>query len=125
MAGSTDNLGNCWVVSKLMCTKFPLVCILGELAIQLRDRNLALGLEWVPRLQNEEADGLTNEDYTAFSEHNRMDVDLGCLDFKVLPELLKVGEELHHEIVQRRAAKVRKAEGKLKKAKLRVTDPWG
>ena len=125
LAGSTDNLGNCWVVSKLMCTKFPLVCILGELAVQLRDRNLALGLEWVPRLQNEEADGLTNEDFSIFTAERRMNVELDHVRFKVLPDLFKVGEDLHHDIVLRRASRVRQAAKGLKKVRLRESDPWG
>ena len=54
-----------------MTTKFPMLVILGELAAQLRALNAELSLEWVPRLQNEEADALTNGDFSAFRPEHR------------------------------------------------------
>ena len=43
LRGTTDNLGNAWILNKLMSTKFPLVMVLGELAVQLRNRKFAVG----------------------------------------------------------------------------------
>jgi hypothetical protein len=125
LAGTTDNLGNSWILSRLMSTKFPMLLVLGELAVLLRDRNLSLHLEWAPRLQNEEADALTNGDFSAFKKANRIEIDPTRLAFKLLPQLEKVSEELHSDIVMRRArrdtTKVRRA----KKVKLKERDPWG
>ena len=53
LSGATDNLGNTWVLNRMMSTKFPMLVILGELAVQLRALNTDLSLEWAPRLQNE------------------------------------------------------------------------
>ena len=63
LQGITDNLGNTFMVSKLMTSKFPLVVILAEVVAQLRTRSMVLNLGWVPRDQNEEADALTNGDF--------------------------------------------------------------
>ena len=84
-----------------------------------------MSLEWVPRLQNEEADGLTNEDFSIFTAEHRIDVDLNQVQFKVLQDLLEVGEELHQDIILRRASRVRQAAKGLKKVRLRESDPWG
>ena len=125
LAGTTDNLGNSWILSRLMFTKFPMLLVLGELAVQLRDRNLQLHLEWAPRLQNEEADALTNGDFSAFRNENRVSIDPATLSFNILPQLERVSEELHSDIVRRRAEKCTKGARQAKKVKLKERDPWG
>ena len=57
----TDNQGNHFLLDKLMTTKFPLGVVLMELACQLSLRRACLHARWIPRLENEEADALTNE----------------------------------------------------------------
>ena len=66
ITGATDNRGNSQVLGRLMSSKFPLVVVLAELAAQLKKRCLRLDLQWVPRDENEEADGLTNLDFSGF-----------------------------------------------------------
>ena len=123
LAGSTDNLGNAWIVSRLMSSKFPMLLVLGELAVQIQERHLELSLEWVPRLQNEEADALTNGDFSAFSLERRVVVEPETLAFRILPKLVEVAESLRNEIVARRA--VGRPLGEVsKRRKLRETDPW-
>ena len=46
----------------------------------------------MPRLQNDEADALTNFDYRHFSKDRRIPVDLDKIGFKVLPMLFEAGE---------------------------------
>ena len=125
LVGTTDNLGNSWILSRLMSTKFPMLLVLGELAVQLRDRNLQLHLEWAPRLQNEEADALTNSDFSMFREENRVSIDPAKLSLKILPQLERVAEELHSDIVRRRAEKGTRSARQAKKVKLKERDPWG
>ena len=48
----TDNQGNGYLLDSLMTTRHPLCIWLMEMSLQMRLRNLALNLEWVPRLQN-------------------------------------------------------------------------
>ena len=54
----TDNQGNSYLLDKLLTTKYPLGVVLMEVACQLGLRNASLGANWLPRLQNEEADAL-------------------------------------------------------------------
>ena len=126
LSGATDNLGNTWVLNRLMTTKFPMLVILGELAVQLRALNADLSLEWVPRLQNEEADALTNGDFSAFKPSNRVPLDVEKLNFLVLPRLAEIAEELHADILRRRGSG-ETPEGRARGSaarKLKERDPW-
>ena len=51
---------------------------------------MALRAEWVPRLQNEEADALTKFDFRHFKTKNRIDVSLESLRFAVEGYLAEV-----------------------------------
>ena len=75
-SAATDNQGNSRVVARLLTTKFPLNAFLMELAVQLQRSNADLELYWLPRLQNIEADELTNGIYHRFAECNRARFDL-------------------------------------------------
>ena len=59
----TDNQGNTHLLDRMLTTKYPLGAVLMELAHQMRKRNLVLCAHWLPGLENEEADALTNFDY--------------------------------------------------------------
>ena len=93
---------------------------------------MALRAEWVPRLQNEEADALTNSDFRHFRAENRIDVSLKDLNFGVLDRLLESGEAY---VAETEAAKLAykelralepkgSARRKRKGEGLRETDPW-
>ena len=88
-------------------------------------------------MQNEEADDLTNWDFTKFRPENRVDVNLSGMKFGVLHRLLETGEAYFNEIEDaKRQAKARSqglsATGsygtsrrkKLKGGSLKETDPW-
>ena len=97
-----------------------------------------LRARWLPRLQNEEADALTNADYRHFSADKRIPVDVDHLGFKLLPMLFETGERYVKELeLARKAAKekaeedrkrgVARREGKARKLgseSLRERDPW-
>ena len=51
-----------------------------------------LPLEHVPRLQNDEADAITNDETSAFDPASRVEVELSQLPSKVMNELLEIGE---------------------------------
>ena len=126
LSGATDNQGNTWVLNRLMTTKFPMLVVLAELAAQLRAINAELSLEWVPRLQNEEADALTNGDFSAFRPELRVQMDIGGLAFLLLPRLAEVAEELHADILRRRGTGEAPEGGKSARLarKLRERNPW-
>lgn len=102
VSGVTDNQGNSFVLSRLMCSKFPLLVVLAELSEQLRDRDLEMGLFWVPRDQNEEADALSNSDFESFSPDLRIEVDPAEICWKILPQMLEASEEIHREVQELR-----------------------
>jgi hypothetical protein len=133
----TDNQGNSYLLDRMMTTKYPLVVVLMELAHQMRLRRLVLRARWLPRLQNEEADALTNFDYRHFSKDKRIPVDLEKIGFKVLPMLFEAGEAYVKELEEaRKSEKARSRlaveEGKAQAGKkrrkvgdaLRDRDPW-
>jgi hypothetical protein len=128
LQGVTDNLGNTFVLSKLMSSKFPLIVVLSELAAQLKARSMALELDWAPRDQNEEADALTNNDFSAFDLSKRVSVDVDKIPWLIMPKMLGVAGDIY-EAVQ--LAKTSRSAGDLpvsatagKGLKLRVRDPW-
>ena len=131
----TDNQGNSYLLDRMMTTKYPLGIILMELAHQMRRRRLVLRAKWLPRLENEEADALTNLDFRHFNAENRIEVALDTIGFKVLPMLFGVGEEYLKELEgakekekAKEAARAAAGEAKVKRRKLgdtlRERDPW-
>ena len=50
--------------------------------------NMQMALEWIPRDQNEEADALTNEEFTGFTPSLRLPADPSSLRFRLLSDLL-------------------------------------
>ena len=126
---ATDNQGNSFLVDRLMTTKYPLGIILVELLHQLALRRAALRARWVPRLENEEADALTNSDFRHFSAALRVKVDIENLPFGVLPKLLEHGEDYVAELETLKLAKAKGHDGAAKRRRikgegLRDTQPW-
>ena len=64
-----------------------------ELSCQLGRRRASLHARWLPRLQNEEADALTNEEFQHFDKAIRIPVRLEALVFVVLNDLFAAGEK--------------------------------
>ena len=128
LEGITDNLGNTFSMSKLMTSKFPLVTILAELAAQLRSRAMGLKLSWTPREQNEEADALTNGNFSAFCPWRRLEVDMEKLEWILLPEMLKAASEIYERAKESKAAALtsghRAAASAPGHRPLREREPW-
>ena len=82
----TDNQGNTFLLDRMLTTKYPLGVVLMELAHQLRRRHLMLRAHWLPRLENEEADALTNMDFRHFSPGKRIPVCLETIKSRVLSD---------------------------------------
>ena len=128
----TDNQGNSFLLDKMLTTKYPLGVVLMELACQAGRRRASLRARWIPRLQNEEADALTNSDFHHFRPENRIEVDLAKLRFQVMDELFETGEQYLSELAQLKEGEKRKIadEGKTPARKrpaseaLREKDPW-
>ena len=127
--GSTDNLGNKHVLSKLQTTKYPLCCVLMEIASRMQRANLSLSLQWLPRLQNAEADQLTNGDCRGFTPELRQRFRPGGFRGLVLHDMLEAGRALYKEVRDQRVGRgVRRlaaaASRKRKSAVLGGIGPW-
>ncbi|CAE8650998.1 unnamed protein product [Polarella glacialis] len=131
LGGSTDNLGNKFVVAKLQTTKYPLVCVLMEIAAMLHQAGEGLDLQWVPRLQNIEADQLTNGDFRGFDPAVRVRVNIATQPWVVLNSMLKQGRALYSVIregrIESSKRKLEKFAGpfvRSQKKSFRERDPW-
>ena len=126
LSGLTDNKGNSCIVTKLMSTKFPLFIILMELAHELDQKGITMGLSWIPRDQNCEADDLSNLKTDAFDPALRITPLLGAEHFPVMHEMLSAAEALQSEVQELRALSKASPRQPLpkKRKKLRETHPW-
>lgn len=130
LPGLTDNQAITHVLRKFGTASFPLSVVVMELACQLDAAGLELDLRWVPRLQNEEADALTNELFEAFTEKNRIHVDFDNLPFIILWEMMELAGELDEEVKLARSSKEAKGDRPestkkaKKKGEMKWKDPW-
>ena len=133
LTGETDNQGITLAMRKFMSTKWPLSALLAELSEQLRFRNIELHLDWLPRNENQEADAITNQDFSAFSVENQLEVDPRKIPWIVLNDALAWAKDIY-DLTEQQKAK-RKADTFLPKAawkkhktaaseRLRTKDPW-
>ena len=113
-------------MDRLLTTKYPLGVILMQLAHEMRRRRLLLRARWLPRLQNQEADDLTNDEFHHFDPRMRIPVDLGNLGFELMDSLFASGDEYVAELDKVRSAmKLRAADKESRRRKpLRESDPW-
>ena len=81
-----------------------------ELAHQMKIRRLLFRARWLPRLQNQEADDLTNDEFHHFDPKKRIKVELKDLNFEIMDRLFAVGDSYIKELGSARAAETRKAE---------------
>ena len=131
---STDNQGNSYLLDRMMTTRYPLGVVLMELAHQMKRRHVLLRARWLPRLQNQEADDLTNYEFRHFDPAKRINIELADLNFALMNSLFKAGDEYEAELASARAsAKAAKeagpaaklsALGGRKRRGLKESDPW-
>jgi hypothetical protein len=112
MSCGTDNKGNTHLLDRMLTTKYPLGIVLMELAHQMRLRRVMLRAHWLPRLENEEADALTNMDFRHFDQSKRIEVELKDLKFGVLDRLFETGEDYIGQVESiKRERKLRRESG--------------
>ena len=131
ISGTTDNLGNCYVLQRLLSCKFPLSIVVMELACQLERIGLELDLAWAPRNQNVEADALTNSEFQGFNESKRIRKELEEVKFILLHELMQEAAEMNEELKLAKSSKEAKGDRpereepqKKRKGQTRWQDPW-
>ena len=123
VGGYTDNIGNRFVLARLLTTKWPLVAFLSEIAAQLEHRKILFEMSWVPREQNAEADAITNGDVGWLSPGMRVATDMKTLPFQILPDMLAQGEAFYmgDDNVNAGTPELNSRDRRT----LRVRDPWG
>lgn len=134
LSGITDNRGNSCVTARMMTTKYPLVCVLMEIAAQLMHRKDNLSLFWAPREQNIEADALTNEHFHGFDPKLRVRLCMRSVNWLLLHQMLEAGASLYKDIkdaklerVDKLLAKAESGEPLRKKHKVlkfKQREPW-
>ena len=131
LSGTTDNLGNCYVLQRLLSCKFPLSIVVMELACQLERLGLELDLAWAPRNQNVEADALTNSEFQGFDPSKRVKKELEEVRFVLLQELMEEAAEMNEELKMAKSSKEAKSDrpqqeekNKKRKGQARWQDPW-
>ena len=100
LAGVTDNLGNAFVVKKLLTTKRPLGPLLMQLTCDLFERQLWLDLQWVKRNLNQEADALTNQDFKLFSPSLRIPISWKDVSLPVAQSLFDAEPSFQDQLDQ-------------------------
>ena len=86
--GITDNLGNDFIVRRMLTTKLPGAIVLMQLATLLGERGLWLDLCWRSREENKEADALTNQDFSSFDMNNRVSIEYKDLPLDMMNRFL-------------------------------------
>ena len=131
ISGTTDNLGNCYVLQRLLSCKFPLSIVVMELACQLERLGLEMDLAWAPRNQNVEADALTNSEFQDFCPEKRIKKELEDVEFVLLHELMQEAAEMNEELKMARSSKEAKGDRpereepqRKRKGQTRWQDPW-
>ena len=126
----TDNLGNRFVLTRMMTTKWPRLALLVKTPTQLEKKKIFFEMCWAPREQNAEADAITNGDVGGFSADKELQVKL---DFLVVDKLLDLGDKFYTDVEEEKKAALHPEKGgvnsnkgwkKKKAAGLKVTDPW-
>ena len=79
---------------------------------------MALRARWIPRLQNEEADALSNFVFDGFDDSRRIDVDLHNLDFILMNDLFREGDEYISDL-----AKIKESEQARVRSKPQAAGP--
>ena len=128
----TDNRANGFALDRLMSTKYPMYLVLMELAVQMESAGLLMSVAWRPRDENEEADALTNEVFTAFTPAHRVELSWSDLPLAVLPEWAGAAEALFQRTRDERRGGGSEAAtpaptGQRRKARripLREREPW-
>jgi hypothetical protein len=83
----------------------PVMLALMQLAVTSSSSWLRLELKWRPRLENQPADDLTNENFTKFDLSNRIVISWNQLEFSLLESLAKLKDDFEMELHRHRLAK--------------------
>ena len=130
LTGTTDNLGNAYVVKKLLTTKRPLGALLMQLTCDLYDRQLWLDLQWVRRELNEEADALTNQDFSRFNPLRRLPVTWSEVTLPIAQSLLEAEPDFQSRLESLKAegsthpGPASEGSGTASKKKRTALEPW-
>ena len=64
-----------------------------ELAHLMKRQHVLLRARWLPRLQNQLADDLTNYEFRHFDPAKRINIELADLSFTLMDSLFRAGDD--------------------------------
>ena len=122
----TDNKRNGSILTKLMCTRYPVSAILMELAVHMKAMEQKTAVNWTPREANREADASANGDSSGFDPAKEIKFDLSHMHWRILPDALQMGEDAVHDAERRGALPHtgKKRRRRRLEEGLKMTDPW-
>ncbi|CAJ1363105.1 unnamed protein product, partial [Effrenium voratum] len=123
LCGGTDNRACEALAAKGSSMKFPLMAVWMQVAHKAAKSGIRCWLKWRPRLENQQADRLTNEVFTDFKGENRVSLAWADLDLGLLKELLAGSEGLQEQIKGNRELHPRR-EKLSKRQKLESKTAW-
>jgi hypothetical protein len=125
VTGATDNQANDAISKKRSSTKLPLMLIVMQLARSSSRKGIRLNLDWIPRLENQTADDLTNMKFDAFLGRNRIQAVWQELELQELRRLLLLQESFQACLLAQKKNKAELIQPRLlKKAKLSLKTVW-
>ncbi len=118
----TDNQGNSHALNRLMTSRFPLICVIMELATILDEHDLRMQVTWTPREFNSQADALSNGVLEGFAPERRIDADPKTMNWQVLDRAMAEGTQYYQELPKPYTGPP--ARKRARQERLRVRDPW-
>ena len=86
-AAGTDNLSADHLSRRRLSSKAPVGLLVAQMNLNLWDSGLWLNTQWRPRQENQEADDLTNEKFSAFTEILRVKISYQDLHMDLFHKL--------------------------------------
>ena len=93
-------------MNKNLTARMPLAAVLMEIGLQAELRNAVVNLDGVPRLQNIEADALTNEEFEGLAMTNRVTIKPEKTSYLIMDKLLATAEAFSVELEEQKECKV-------------------
>ena len=95
-----------------------------EMVGLLEEKQLALNLVWLRRDRNEEADALTNEDFSSYDMRNRIEVDASRMNWPIFEKFYSAGLEYENNKVRPNRGEERPGKKARKKKKTSHLTSW-
>jgi hypothetical protein len=123
LPGSTDRSGNSFILKNFTTMKFPLCCVLMQVAELLHDKGRKLSVGLLPLGEDDLANAISKEDFGAFDGKLRLHVSPE--DFPLTLDLAQAGQDMYDTVRQRKMLKPPgDSTWAMAPAKAKINTPW-